>query len=321
MRSSIYINERGPNIVSLDFSASPSELIDKESMNGFAFQKTLEHLGLEATVNSDAAMWSRLDVTGSVETIRQRIPVLQKHIGLIARYSADRSKNLWPQHERKNIGSILGKLVQRDLPELPEDASILRAIGLIVEPFADKTNNDGVVVYYARRKARTSYESDPSATAANGTPLGQFEVRDIGGFEIGWDGLRAKSQIRVKAVVPEDELYEFQLISRLKDVGTAENLATGVHRLIDQGADIGDRQEPTREEKYANISVSLPRTLLQRMQQDLPDGLKSGNDAIVSAIKAEVAAARADPEIQAKIHETKERWRQLYGGLVSEEDK
>lgn len=150
MTSSIYINQTEPNTAIMDFSYSPAVLTNKETCYGFAFQKTLEQLGLEYEVNPEITWFGQMIVAGNMETIKSNIPRLQRHIGIIARYGAEKgglgSSSI--SQNRRFIGRTLGILTQRILPELSISAPLPQALAEISYPLADNTNNDGVCVYY-----------------------------------------------------------------------------------------------------------------------------------------------------------------------------
>ena len=93
--------------VTVDLSAGIASLEDTETCYGWAYAKTVEHLGLTSTVEPpDDGMWGRLRIEGSTDDIRKNIPNLSGHIGLIARYSAERKYG--SKHEKQWIGRILG---------------------------------------------------------------------------------------------------------------------------------------------------------------------------------------------------------------------
>ena len=148
MRSSIYINELVPGVATIDFSLSPSALVDEETCYGFAFMKTLEHLGIAYQVEKGIRGLHRLNLSGSQERIGSNLPRLQQEIGMIARDGAERIHGIGREFERRWIVKILGDLAQYGLAEMSEDAPFTWLAGAIAEPFAAATNDEGVSIYY-----------------------------------------------------------------------------------------------------------------------------------------------------------------------------
>jgi hypothetical protein len=225
MRGTVYINDAaptgaGPEAVTLDFSATPSELADTETCYGFALDKTLEHLGLEASRAEDPVMYSRLYVEGSVEAIREHIPELQRHTGLIARYSAEKSRDLFPDYNRQWLGRLLGNLVQRQLPELHEAATLARTMGIIVNPFMEAVvpGDEGHTIYYHRYPGHGTEQN--IARNADGSTINPFIGRDIGGFVIGQDGLELPQSYRFDFLLPEQDVNRARLIARVRNQPT-----------------------------------------------------------------------------------------------------
>ena len=144
MRGSIYINELRPGHVIMDLSGSPQELLTKKTTYGFAYLKTLDRLGLEHAKIETGLTFRGLRVIGTVETIKERASDLQRHIGLIASGAVQTAYTApW---DRDVIGRTLDRLANRTIPEMAAEITLGQAVGLITEPFADMTNDDGVVI-------------------------------------------------------------------------------------------------------------------------------------------------------------------------------
>lgn len=146
MRGSIYINsfEGNPNHITLSPSASPTMLMSKRNMYGFAWQKTLDALGLEHGYPEPTD--HMYHVSGSVPEAKSRAKRLESRIGIIASLAIKQSDG-YPTG-RGWISGIMGRIATRYLPSIGDDYGFMQMVGDITDPFADLTNDDGVNIYY-----------------------------------------------------------------------------------------------------------------------------------------------------------------------------
>lgn len=216
MQGSIYIRETGPNAVTMDMTASPSELAYKETAQGFAFQKTLEHLGLQLSDPAEHLGHGALKVEGDFDTVRQNVGQLQRHIGVIARYSSQKADS-WHKYQQDFVGRTLGHFVQKDLPALPDNTTLMRVVGMAAEPFAQETNDNGVAIVYARLPHWTEAGKHDRAKDTDGSPLKPFHTRDIGGFLIDASGCEAQDTYGASIMLPEETKYILGVVGRVRD--------------------------------------------------------------------------------------------------------
>ena len=140
----VYVNELAPGKVSMDFSARPAHILYDDNPYGFAYGKTLEHLGIGHQRVGDRTLL----LNGNIGEIQANVPGLHRHIGLIARYGAQRERETrFPSMHREAIGRILGKLTQETLIDLPEDSSFTKVSAVITRPFAEEAN-DPMELFY-----------------------------------------------------------------------------------------------------------------------------------------------------------------------------
>ena len=133
----MYINELSDSDVLIELSSSPSEILDSSAPYGFAYSKTIEHLGLD---RHDVGHNSVI-IHGSTEAVLSNLSNLHRHIGLIARYGSEKA-DFWRRHNRDWIGRMLGDLTQRTLPGLPKDTGFTEVVARITRPFAESANDD-----------------------------------------------------------------------------------------------------------------------------------------------------------------------------------
>jgi hypothetical protein len=144
MQAHIYINEVAPDTAVMDFSPGVTQLKSKDAGYGFAFLKTLEHLDLSYEEAEQEQGPSLLQVSGSVEQAVASLPDLQRHIGLIARYSAEKTGQ---RFDREWIGRTLGKLTQKEIPALSDSTPFRHLVGTLVTPFSQAIKDDGTCVH------------------------------------------------------------------------------------------------------------------------------------------------------------------------------
>ncbi len=304
MRSSVYINEAAPQAVTMDFSASPAELMYSDQCYGFAFMKAIEHLGLDAQVDPEPELYCRLRVEGSVESIKGHVPQLQRHIGLIARYGAELRGGTLPRFNRDWIGRTLGDLVQRKLPTLSEDTSLLYAMGIIVDPFVNMTNDDGARIYYGRYPGEGTERS--IVKNEDGTPLGPYSARDIGGLLVGPDGLPAPEALDCRIGISEADLGQLKRIGRAKDTGTGKELGYSLRRFLERAVRPIISQVPV-EDDMRNVMATFSRIDLEKAAAiELETGAGIA-DIIRTAVKSYIYECASDSELQEKIGAKKQR--------------
>ncbi len=300
---SIYINETSPTTARLDFSASPSDLANTETCYGFAYQKTLEHLGVDCEAAPRSPSYGSLMVEGSPDAIKSNIPDLQRHIGVIARYAAERRYG--SAHDRAWIGGILGRLVQNELPAMPEGASFLRSMGIIAAPFGHAVipGHDILRIYYKPTEQADDQLRNP------------FSVRDIGGLLVGTDGLPAREAFRFSFSLHKEEVQELMLIHRVREPDT--HWANDILFSVEQG--IANNHVPAvspsaASERERKILTNLSRDLLEKLYA-IGGKLNNGAslaDLVAFYVRSYLDKCANDPLIQAKVAAEKERLRQLY---------
>lgn len=296
MQGRIYIRETGPDQVTMDMTASPSELAYKERAQGFAFQKTLEHLGLDASDPAKHLGLGALQIEGTVNGVRDNIGQLQKHIGVIARYSGQKADS-WHKYQEDFVGRTLGKLVQKDLPNLPENATLMRVIGMVADPFAQETNDDGVQIYYARQPHWTAEGKNARALNTDGTPIKPFHVRDIGGLLIDASGQATRKQYSTHIVLPGAARKLLDAMGEVKgrSPAFAEEFRDAFSAYMDLGPDqrqITLSNGADIDETWEKLKIRLPREALAQFYDE-----NEGNPEIEDAwLNATLAAAndRAD---------------------------
>lgn len=306
--SKLCIDKSGPNSVFVDFAPSTHELLNKHQTYGFALAKTLDHLGLEHEVI--AGEFTQMQIRGSLETVKAHLPELQRHIGLIARYGAGIEGDRGRAYRRDWIGRLLGDLVQRWLPKLPEEASLMRTAGRIIWPFAEAINDDGVRIYYARPAPWRSEEA--VVKAEDGTPLGPFSVRDIGGLLIGPDGLPAHEVLNANLQLPKADFHQLNLIGRVKGHGAGTELQLSLHRFLDKTDKAAIRPVLLKEDAQ-KILTNFRRVDLEAACKREFEGGATLHDLICTAVKEHLAESMADLEIRTKVEAEQKRLAQLYG--------
>jgi hypothetical protein len=313
MRGRVYINAQAPENVTMDFSASPSELATSETCYGFALNKTLEHLGLDSEVGLNPELSGQLIVAGSVDTIRDHTSELQRHIGLIARYSKEQENGY--SHDQEWVGRILGRLVQQSIPRLSKDTSLMRAMGVIVEPFADAVCRDGVLIHYARHaSAGDDGQKHDTVKAEDGTPLGIFSAKDIGGLLIGPDGLPVKENFGLTARISEADMFQLRLIAWAKESKTSTELRQSLRRLLDKQKPLKVESVPP-EEDARKVVASYARTDLEEACSVEFDEAATFADLIRLAVKGYIADSMTDVELQEKVEQQRRKLEQKYASL------
>lgn len=284
--------------VTIDLSAGVAGLDDPETCYGWAYSKTIEHLGLEGAVEPPAdGLWGRLRVEGTVDDVRANIPNLSGHIGLIARYGSERSGGYSPSRDREWIGRKLGVLTRRKLPEMPEGTSLMRAMGIITAPFADATIDDGLTVYYARGRSTVVHGED-------GKPLGPYSVRDIGGLEVGQDGLPARNKYQRSITLPKDDLKDVRALATVRESSVGIELGAALDGYLSDQDRV--EAEPCIDPDATRFSTSFQRTDLERMHE-LVRGFRNikGSDVVRTATRAFLESL--DPETKAQVNEERNR--------------
>lgn len=284
--------------VTIDLSAGVAGLQSIKTCYGWAYSKTAEHLGLTSSTEPPSdGMWGRLRVEGTVEDIRANTTNLGRHIGLIARYGSELSDGYSPSNDREWIGRMLGGLTQRVLPELPENTSLMRAVGLIAEPFASALVDDGMSVHYARSRNTVVQDDD-------GRPLGPFSVRDIGGLEVGPDGLKAPNKIPLTLKLPKNDLKDIRALAEVRESGVGIELGNAL------GGYLNDSDRPAIESDEdvdaTRFSISFLRTDLEKTRELVLgiEGIKM-SDVVRTAVKVYIESL--DPETRQQVTEERER--------------
>ncbi len=309
MRSSVYIQETGAETVQVDTTASPAILTNPDTWYGFAFTKTAEHLGLEIQEVPSGQSSGSWEIKGTTAIVQENLPKLQRHIGLIARYGAQRE--LASGWTRDVIGRTLGELVQRSLPALPEDATLMRTAGVLIDPFANLTNNDGCALYYARTPHWIA-KNEP-ARNADGSPIAPFHVRDIGGMLIGRDGRRAAERIPVNAQLTHDVWDNLRWLAHAKDTNPAEQIRIALDDFLkDPEAPEPEHTDRTDTTDYMKAAVSFPRETMREIFYDRTfTGDITFGDLLMAAVRRHVDQAMAHPETAATIEASRRNHQEL----------
>ncbi|HVX24116.1 MAG TPA: hypothetical protein VG992_02105 [Candidatus Saccharimonadales bacterium] len=134
----VYVNEIAPQAVSMDFSIRPATALHGADPIGFAYLKTLQHLEIEHEITQGRVLLA----TGNTVAIKQSLPRLQRHIGLIARYSAKLEEtSMFRKYTRDYVGRTLGKLTQQTIAELADNTPFRETLSAITYPFADAASD------------------------------------------------------------------------------------------------------------------------------------------------------------------------------------
>lgn len=149
MKGSIYINNISSDEAGIDTSYSPGVIMQRGTTIGFAYLKTLEHLGIEYRVNK---LEGHLIVRGSINRTRKHLQKLHRNIEIISQYAAEINNGpgtgLSREWDRQEIQKILKTLVKKVIPALPEETSVGELVGIITQHFAGLINSDGIDIYY-----------------------------------------------------------------------------------------------------------------------------------------------------------------------------
>ena len=134
----MYVNELTSSATAIDFSWWPGQILDKEKVaEGFAYHKVLELLGIRSEAVSDSRT---MLLAGDTVAIKGRAPQLRRHIGLIARFGAEKELPMYRDGTRDQIGRHLGRLVDW-LRVLPDDTPFVTVAKAVTAPFARDVND------------------------------------------------------------------------------------------------------------------------------------------------------------------------------------
>ncbi|TAH36667.1 hypothetical protein EYC59_00630 [Candidatus Saccharibacteria bacterium] len=294
MRSSIYIQETGPDTVQVDTTASPAQLTNPDTWYGFTFTKTAQHLGLDIHDVPEPVSSGCWEVRGSTAKAQENIPNLQRHIGLIARYGAERRQG--GRWARDYIGRILGELVQHRLPGLPEDATLMRTVGVLLNPLADATNDDGCALYYARTPHWVN-RNEP-ARNADGSPIAPFHMRDIGGMPIDDSGRPSPERVAVNTRISDEAWRDLARLGWTRETNPAEQVRAALRGFLDDPAAPNPKHvDRTDAHTYRGTVVSFPRETLRELFYERGyTGDITFSDLVAAAVERHLAEAMADPE-------------------------
>lgn len=147
----IFVNQTSVDEITMDFSPWVSRLGDPETTYGFAYAQTLNHLGLEHSL--EPTDWHpRVRVHGLPETVREHLPTLHEHIATVA-LDAAQKEVAFPGHNQRTVERILGKLAQETIPALDDSASLSELIFAIAYPFGKQLHEKGVYGHLDNCKA------------------------------------------------------------------------------------------------------------------------------------------------------------------------
>lgn len=308
--SRINVNEAGsPHAVVVDFHNAAWQLLDREQPYGFAFQKTAEHLGLEPTIRETDSV-QRLYLYGSTESVKTHLHDLHRHIGIIAHTGARMAK-YFQQHERDHLGRILGGLTQDSLPNVPDDATLMRTVGVMSYPFVDAVSSDLTEVYYARKPYW--HGTNEPARHEDGTLMHRYDARDIGGFVIGWDGLAVRESVAFSIGMEPETANRLRWLSQAKGTRWHDE----VHEAFTQFLNMPNKPaiehqdvEPTDEDGYAlKHQLHLSRLDIKWLTETYqpPEGTTFG-DIIRFAVSQFLAKAAADPQLAEAMEQRKQAY-------------
>lgn len=153
----VYVNEIAPQAVVLDFSVWPSNILNRKKSYGFAYLKTLEQLGIRTEVLPTGCTAL---LEGNTADVKQQLPRLQMHIGLIARYGAS-LEDSWQKDTQEDLSRILGELTQHTLRDIPADTPFSETGSAITMPFADAANDPKELFYMVQGGKPWWYEPSP----------------------------------------------------------------------------------------------------------------------------------------------------------------
>lgn len=148
MMNRVFINKTKPSFegreaVIAHFSWGPADVSDDTTETGFVARKTFE--ALSVTVLADRG-FNALNIEGSIEAMWENAPVLQRNIGLIARYGAEKSASWSKKSARDWWGRRLAgyaRTLGAQLPLVPPRVDAARltpfenTIGSMLWSFAD----------------------------------------------------------------------------------------------------------------------------------------------------------------------------------------
>jgi hypothetical protein len=134
----LFINELTNNDALIDLSMWPSRILDERNPYGFAFKKTVQHLGMS---RRDIDHRSSI-LSGSTEFILTNTDILRAHIGMIARIGADRAE-FYKAFVENDISRSLANITDKFLPIVTSEVEFSEVVELITAPFADAANKSG----------------------------------------------------------------------------------------------------------------------------------------------------------------------------------
>lgn len=299
MYGNIYLHQPRPHETIGDFSVSASPMLDTEKPLGYMFKETLDHLGLQNEIVREPEDLPRLYIEGSVDRMRECLPHLRRRMGWIARRSAERGPTTNRRYAMKTADRVLQR-VEQIVPDLPDEASLLCATGAILEPFAKvhAADNTSVRVHYGRQ-APWRVRND-SVKAEDGSPLKPFEVRDIGGLEVGADGLPARERYSLMLQLDHQDFRSLYILATALGTSIQDQLRAALDESISQPT--SSRVQPVSVgHETQNVAVNLPREGLERATM-----ADFGNDATLGdllrmGVKQHIARHFADPAVRRTI--------------------
>lgn len=274
MGEAVYINQlnqRGDSAV-VDFSPQLTDLAQPNPGLGAALFSTIEQLGLQVPQGRQPELHGRLRVEGAPEGVREGMSLLGQSVEWIARQAAQ-DRRLSGRPDAANIlNTALHTLALEQLPALPESASLMRIVGVVVQPFVHAAHPEGVTTYhgrYAGPRDRTV------VTDESGQPLGRFSVRDIGGLLIGPNGLPAENTHTARFRISRTHLVGLTAIAAREGTGVSEQIRNSLRHLLDNskpGLEIPASQVIG---DAVGVVCLIPRRDMERMVQTVtapPDG-------------------------------------------------
>lgn len=147
--SRIYLNRaeisggRSAERVDMTTTASPTELLGRDTALGYSFGATLDTLGIDQ-MPVLGMQESGLIMIGSPEEVTPRIRALRKSIGLIARRATEK------QHgsDYPYVGDIIDQIAQTLPDTIAKTPDLINIVGNVAKPFGEATNDDGCDVIF-----------------------------------------------------------------------------------------------------------------------------------------------------------------------------
>jgi hypothetical protein len=129
----IYVNEGTGGETLVDFSLTPSYVLERGECFGFALAKTFEALTIDHSIDNDG---HRLILKGNADSVRENLPALQQQAGKVASVAARLSRGAFPEHDGQTVNTIIEGLLSK-LPDTITKEPFSHICGDIIYPFGD----------------------------------------------------------------------------------------------------------------------------------------------------------------------------------------